>query len=104
MTNDNLTRRDFVACPVVAGLDAARASRLARFAATDRKDIRALQAIYRFAGQDVPFYVGQEMDVFIDAPTSTAKPENTRCITRWDCHHSDCSGTTRRSPHLVDLL
>jgi len=43
MTNDNLTRRDF-AFPVVAGLDAARASRLARFAATDRKDIRVLQA------------------------------------------------------------
>src|SRR5215831_17948022 len=40
MTNDNLTSPDFVAFPVVAALDAARASRL--FAATEREESRVL--------------------------------------------------------------
>src|SRR5262249_35701735 len=34
---------------------------------TERVDTRVLQAIYRFADRDVPFFVGQQMDVFIQA-------------------------------------
>jgi HlyD family secretion protein len=36
---------------------------------TERVDTRVLQAIYRFTEHNVPFYVGQQMDVFIDAST-----------------------------------
>jgi HlyD family secretion protein len=36
---------------------------------TERVDTRVLQAIYRFTDRDVPFYVGQQMDVFIEAST-----------------------------------
>ncbi len=35
---------------------------------TERVDTRVLQAIYRFQDRNVPFYVGQQMDVFIEAP------------------------------------
>ena len=35
---------------------------------TERVDTRVLQAIFRFTDKDVPFYVGQQMDVFIEAP------------------------------------
>jgi HlyD family secretion protein len=35
---------------------------------TERVDTRVLQAIFRFIDKGVPFYVGQQMDVFIDAP------------------------------------
>jgi HlyD family secretion protein len=34
---------------------------------TERVDTRVLQAIYRFTERNVPFYVGQQMDIFIDA-------------------------------------
>jgi len=36
---------------------------------TERVDTRVLQAIFRFADKNVPFYVGQQMDVFIEAPS-----------------------------------
>jgi len=35
---------------------------------TERVDTRVLQAIYRIADAKAPVYVGQQMDVFIDAP------------------------------------
>ncbi len=35
---------------------------------TERVDTRVLQAIFRFTDKNVPFYVGQQMDVFIEAP------------------------------------
>jgi multidrug resistance efflux pump len=34
---------------------------------TERVDTRVLQAIFRFTEKNVPFYVGQQMDVFIEA-------------------------------------
>jgi multidrug efflux pump subunit AcrA (membrane-fusion protein) len=34
---------------------------------TERVDTRVLQVIYRIDGQDLPLFVGQQMDVFIDA-------------------------------------
>jgi hypothetical protein len=34
---------------------------------TERVDTRVLQVIYRVADQKVPLFVGQQMDVFIDA-------------------------------------
>ncbi|PYK99149.1 MAG: secretion protein HlyD [Verrucomicrobia bacterium] len=36
-------------------------------ASTERVDTRVLQAIYRIEGADFPLFVGQQMDVFIDA-------------------------------------
>ncbi|HEX8013345.1 MAG TPA: efflux RND transporter periplasmic adaptor subunit [Casimicrobiaceae bacterium] len=36
--------------------------------ATERVDTRVLQAIYSFDRGDLPIYVGQQMDVFIEAP------------------------------------
>jgi HlyD family secretion protein len=36
---------------------------------TERVDTRVLQAIFRFADKNVPFYVVQQMDVFIEAPS-----------------------------------
>ena len=45
---------------------------------TERVDTRVLQVIYRFTRDELPIYVGQQMDVFIDAPEHnvlpTAKP------------------------------
>ena len=38
---------------------------------TERVDTRVLQVIYRIDGQDLPLYVGQQMDVFIDASPKT---------------------------------
>jgi hypothetical protein len=35
---------------------------------TERVDTRVLQAIYRIDRDDLPLFVGQQMDVFIDAP------------------------------------
>jgi multidrug resistance efflux pump len=35
---------------------------------TERVDTRVLQAIYRFTDRKVPFFVGQQMDVFIESP------------------------------------
>jgi HlyD family secretion protein len=40
---------------------------------TERVDTRVLQAIYRFSGRNVPFFVGQQMDVFIEAPAQGAR-------------------------------
>jgi multidrug efflux pump subunit AcrA (membrane-fusion protein) len=34
---------------------------------TERVDTRVLQVIYRVEGEEVPLYVGQQLDVFIDA-------------------------------------
>jgi HlyD family secretion protein len=34
---------------------------------TERVDTRVLQGIYRIADNDLPLFVGQQMDVFIDA-------------------------------------
>jgi hypothetical protein len=36
-------------------------------ASTERVDTRVLQAIYRIEKSDLPLFVGQQMDVFIDA-------------------------------------
>jgi len=36
---------------------------------TERVDTRVLQAIYRFTDRHGLFYVGQQMDIFIDAST-----------------------------------
>jgi len=38
---------------------------------TERVDTRVLQVIYQIGGQDLPLYVGQQMDVFIDASPKT---------------------------------
>lgn len=38
---------------------------------TERVDTRVLQVIYRIDGPDLPLYVGQQMDVFIDASPKT---------------------------------
>jgi hypothetical protein len=35
---------------------------------TERVDTRVLQVIFRFERGDLPFYIGQQMDVFIDTP------------------------------------
>lgn len=40
---------------------------------TERVDTRVLQVIYRVEGQSLPLFVGQQMDVFIEA--STAPPD-----------------------------
>jgi multidrug resistance efflux pump len=37
---------------------------------TERVDTRVLQVIYRFKESPVPFFVGQQMDVFISTPAS----------------------------------
>ena len=42
---------------------------------TERVDTRVLQVIYRVKNENAPLYVGQQMDVYIDAPAegSTAQ-------------------------------
>jgi HlyD family secretion protein len=42
---------------------------------TERVDTRVLQVIYRVENDDVPLFIGQQMDVFIDAesPRRTAR-------------------------------
>ena len=42
---------------------------------TERVDTRVLQAIYSFERGNLPIYVGQQMDVYIDA---LARPEANR--------------------------
>ena len=37
-------------------------------ASTERVDTRVLQVIYRFHPDQLPIHVGQQMDVFIEAP------------------------------------
>jgi multidrug resistance efflux pump len=44
--------------------------------ATERVDTRVLQAIYEFSPSAFPAYVGQEVDVFITAPTRDAATGN----------------------------
>ena len=41
---------------------------------TERVDTRVLQVIFRFERGDLPVFVGQQMDVFIDAPAPTVHP------------------------------
>jgi len=41
---------------------------------TERVDTRVLQALYSFDRASLPAYVGQQMDVFIEAPDSPAPP------------------------------
>ena len=41
---------------------------------TERVDTRVLQVIFSFTRGDLPLFVGQQMNVFIDAPTRTFKP------------------------------
>ena len=40
-------------------------------ASTERVDTRVLQAVYRIEGAEFPLFVGQQMDVFIDASDLT---------------------------------
>ena len=40
---------------------------------TERVDTRVLQVLYAFDGGTLPIYVGQQMDVFIDAPPASGK-------------------------------
>jgi multidrug resistance efflux pump len=40
---------------------------------TERVDTRVLQVLYSFDGGKMPIYVGQQMDVFIDAPPASGK-------------------------------
>jgi len=35
---------------------------------TERVDTRVLQVIYRVEREDLPLFIGQQLDVFIDAP------------------------------------
>ena len=39
---------------------------------TERVDTRVLQVLYAFEGGTLPIYVGQQMDVFIDAPSANS--------------------------------
>jgi multidrug efflux pump subunit AcrA (membrane-fusion protein) len=41
-------------------------------ASTERVDTRVLQVLYRFNRKDLPVYVGQQMDVFIESPPLNA--------------------------------
>lgn len=45
---------------------------------TDRVDTRVLQVVFSFEHGDLPIYVGQQMDVFIDTPEP---PQNERAAT-----------------------
>jgi hypothetical protein len=38
---------------------------------TERVDTRVLQVLYKFEQSKLPVYVGQQMDVFIEAPPVT---------------------------------
>ncbi len=41
---------------------------------TERVDTRVLQVLYSFEREDLPVYVGQQMDVFIEAPAQPSEP------------------------------
>lgn len=45
---------------------------------TERVDTRVLQALYRFDRNQIPAYVGQQMDVYIEAADSDAMPADKR--------------------------
>jgi HlyD family secretion protein len=44
---------------------------------TERTDTRVLQAIYSFDPAELPVYVGQQMDVFIEAPSASRPSQST---------------------------
>lgn len=44
---------------------------------TERVDTRVLQVLYQFGRGDLPVYVGQQMDVFVDAPPIGSMPAGT---------------------------
>jgi HlyD family secretion protein len=44
---------------------------------TERVDTRVLQVLYAFEPKDLPVYVGQQMDVYIDAPPIAGLPATT---------------------------
>ena len=44
---------------------------------TERVDTRVLQVLYQFHPGDLPVYVGQQMDVFIEAPPIGSAPAGT---------------------------
>ncbi|GMU45664.1 MAG: hypothetical protein AMXMBFR26_04460 [Porticoccaceae bacterium] len=44
-------------------------------AGTERVDTRVLQALYSFARDALPAYVGQQVDVFIETPPADAAPD-----------------------------
>jgi len=46
--------------------------------ATQRTDTRVLQVIYSFDPASLPLYVGQQMDVFIDAPATSGTTPSAR--------------------------
>jgi multidrug efflux pump subunit AcrA (membrane-fusion protein) len=43
---------------------------------TERVDTRVLQVLYRFTRGNLPLYVGQQMDVYIEAPPIGSIPES----------------------------
>ena len=45
-------------------------------ASTERVDTRVLQVIFSFERGNLPIFVGQQMDVFIDVPMDFAAPKN----------------------------
>ena len=49
---------------------------------TERVDTRVLQVIYRIEDNDVPLFVGQQMDVFIDASNQRRSIERNVSMTR----------------------
>ena len=48
---------------------------------TERVDTRVLQVIYRIERDDLRLFVGQQMDVFIDAPLVSANPKTSNNVT-----------------------
>jgi multidrug efflux pump subunit AcrA (membrane-fusion protein) len=42
---------------------------------TERVDTRVMQVVYSFGPEALPVYVGQQMDIFIEAPLKTSMPE-----------------------------
>jgi hypothetical protein len=69
---------------------------------TQRTDTRVLQVIYSFNRASLPVYVGQQMDVFVEAPpvagtTTQAQPPSEPCR---DDGHKNADGRTlqRRKP------
>ena len=47
---------------------------------TERVDTRVLQVIYRVERDDLPIFVGQQMDVFIDAPVVSASSKTSNNV------------------------
>ena len=47
---------------------------------TERVDTRVLQVLYRFNRGNLPVYVGQQMDVLIEAPPIGARPVDTGMV------------------------